>query len=169
MAPLLARLEALLCAAGDAATIGALSRALGLATGEVEQGLEELQQHYLEGGHGLRVQRHGERVQLATAPEHAPTVARFLGIPERARLSPAVLETLAIIAYRQPVTRPEIERIRGVSCDHGLRVLLEHGLIEESGRLDGPGRPTLYSTTMTFLQTLGLGSPAELPPLADPA
>jgi segregation and condensation protein B len=78
-----------------------------------------------------------------------------------------VLETLAIIAYRQPVTRPEIERIRGVSCDHGLRVLLEHGLIEESGRLDGPGRPTLYCTTMAFLQTLGLRSPTELPPLDD--
>lgn len=165
MTPLLTQLEALLCAAGDVATVESLARALGVTPGDVEQGLEDLQQHYVDGDHGLRVQRHGERVQLATVPEHATLVARFLGIPERTKLTPAVLETLAIIAYRQPVTRPEIERIRGVSCDHGLRVLLEHGLIEESGRVEGPGRPTLYSTTMTFLQTLGLLSPADLPPL----
>lgn len=167
MTPLLAQLEALLLIAGDSATVEALARALGVSNDAVEEGLDALDAHYAEGGHGARVQRLGGRVQLATAPEHAAVVARFLGVPERGRLTPAALETLAIVAYRQPVTRPEVESIRGVNCDHVLRSLLDQGLIEERGRADTPGRPVVYGTTMSFLEVLGLRSLEELPPLAD--
>ena len=104
-------------------------------------------------------------MQLVTAPEVAEDVRRFLGLSGSARLSTAALETLAIIAYRQPITRAEIEAIRGVNCDGVLRTLLAKGLIEEVGRAEGPGRPILYGTTMLFLQHFGLRSLADLPPL----
>ena len=165
MTPLAAQLEALLLVSGDTATVEALARALNVSKDAVEEGLDALDQHYAETGHGARLQRLGARVQLATAPEHAGVVARFLGVPERTRLSPAALETLAIVAYRQPVTRPEIESIRGVNCDHVMRSLLDQGLIEERGRADTPGRPAVYGTTMTFLEALGLRTLDDLPPL----
>lgn len=165
MTELMAQLEALLLVAGDAATVEALARALGVSKDAVEQGLDALDAHYVEGGHAARVQRLGRRVQLATAPLHGEVVARYLGVPERTRLSPAALETLSIVAYRQPVTRPEIEGIRGVNCDHIMRSLLDQGLIEEHGRADTPGRPAVYGTTLGFLEVLGLRSLDELPPL----
>jgi segregation and condensation protein B len=165
MTPLAAQVEALLLVAGDTATVEALAHALKVSKDAVEEGLDALDQHYAETGHGARLQRLGARVHLATAPEHAGVVARFLGVPERTRLSPAALETLAIVAYRQPVTRPEIESIRGVNCDHVMRSLLDQGLIEERGRADTPGRPAVYGTTMTFLEALGLRTLDDLPPL----
>ena len=113
----------------------------------------------------MRLQRSGNRVQLVTAPELAPSVERFLGLEARARLSRAALETLAIIAYRQPITRPKIESIRGVGSDSVLRTLLSVGLIEEVGRAPTVGRPILYSTTFEFLQHFGLRSLEELPAL----
>ena len=165
MTPLAAQLEALLLVAGDTATVEALAHALNVSKDAVEEGLDALDQHYADTGHGARLQRLGARVHLATAPEHAGVAARFLGVPERIRLSPAALETLAIVAYRQPVTRPEIEGIRGVNCDHVMRSLLDQGLIEERGRADTPGRPAVYGTTMTFLEALGLRTLDDLPPL----
>ena len=162
---LAARLEALLLVAGDTATVEALARALSVSNDAVEDGLDELKRHYQETGHAARVQRLGGLVQIATATDHAAMIARFLGIPARARLSHAALETLAIVAYRQPVTRPEIEHVRGVNCDHVMRSLLDQGLIEERGRMDGPGRPAVYGTTMGFLGALGMRSLDELPPL----
>lgn len=161
----MAQLEALLLVGGDTATVDALARALGVSKDAIEQGLGTLDRHYVEQGHGSRVQRLGGRIQLATASRHAEVVARFLGVPERTRLSPAALETLAIVAYRQPVTRPEVEGIRGVNCDHVMRSLLDQGLIEERGRADTPGRPAIYGTTMGFLEVLGLRSLDELLPL----
>ena len=165
LSTLAAQLEAVLLVAGDTATVQSLARALVRPPDAVEHGLLELDNHYAADGHGARLMRLGDRVQLASAPGHAEAVARFLGVPERARLSPAALETLAIVAYQQPVTRPEIESLRGVNCDHILRSLLDHGLIEEQGRAEAPGRPTLYSTTLGFLEALGLRSLEELPAL----
>ena len=165
IASLAAQLEAVLLVAGNTATVEALARALGVSNDAVEDGLDALERHYLEDGHGARLQRHGSRVQLASAPEHAPIVARFMGVPERGKLSPAALETLAIVAYRQPVTRGEIEGIRGVNCDHIMRALLDAGLVEERGRIDSPGRPAVYGTTLGFLEALGLRSLDELPPM----
>ncbi len=164
---LLARLEALLLVAGETATLETLARSLEAPVEQVEAALRELDDHYAKHGHGARVVRHGGRAQLTTAPEHAAVVAHFLGVPQGAKLSPAAWETLAIVAYRQPVTRPEIEGIRGVNCDHTMRLLLEQGLIEERGRADTPGRATVYGTSLDFLKAVGLRSLDELPALPD--
>jgi segregation and condensation protein B len=103
---------------------------------------------------------------LTTAPQLAELIERFLGLEATTHLSRAALETLAIIAYQQPVTRPQIDSIRGVNSDSMMKSLLNKGLILESGRADGPGRPILYSTTPEFLQHFGLNSILEMPPLA---
>lgn len=158
-----ARVEALLFVAEEPPTIAQLARALEVPAEAIEEALNALQERLKE--RGLRLQRHRDRVQLVTAPEAAEDVRRFLGLSGGTRLSMAALETLAIIAYRQPITRAEIEAIRGVNCDGVLRTLLARGLIEEVGRAEGPGRPILYGTTMLFLQHFGLRSVADLPPL----
>jgi segregation and condensation protein B len=113
---------------------------------------------------GIRLLANGERVQLATAPEAGSLIARYVGF-EGARLSPAALETLAIVAYRQPVTRGLIERIRGVDSDYVVRSLLHRRLIAELGRAETPGRPYRYGTTFEFLERFGLTSLDELPAL----
>jgi segregation and condensation protein B len=156
-------LEALLFIAAEPVTAGQLAEALERKTAEVEAALKSLSNSYAEG-RGLRLQWHGGRVQLTTAPELAPLIERFLGLEATARLSRAGLETLAIIAYRQPVTRPGIDSIRGVNSDGVLRSLLNKGLVQEVGRAEGPGRPILYATTSAFLQHFGLSSVNELPP-----
>jgi segregation and condensation protein B len=119
-------------------------------------------------GRGVRVQRHGEQVQLVSAPESAHAVARFLGVQASARLSPAALEVLAIIAYRQPLTRAQVDAIRGVDSSGTLRALLARDLVAEAGRLETVGRPILYATTPLFLQQFGLTSLADLPPMEIP-
>jgi segregation and condensation protein B len=113
---------------------------------------------------GIRVLVDGDQVELATSPDAGALVARYLGA-DAVRLSPASLETLAIIAYRQPVTRGAIERIRGVDSDYTVRSLLHRRLIVELGRSDAPGRPFLYGTGFDFLERFGLTSLEELPPL----
>jgi segregation and condensation protein B len=115
-------------------------------------------------GRGIRLVTSGERVELATAPEAGALIARYTG-GEGGRLSPATLETLAIVAYRQPVTRGAIERVRGVDSDHVVRTLLHRRLIAEQGRADTPGRPILYGTTFEFMERFGLTSLDDLPPL----
>jgi segregation and condensation protein B len=107
-------------------------------------------------------------VQLTTAPEIANQIETFLGLEATSHLSRAALETLAIIAYQQPVTRPRIDSIRGVNSDGVMKSLLLKGLLQEVGRAEGPGRPILYGTTPDFLQHFGLNSLGELPPLLLP-
>lgn len=114
---------------------------------------------------GLRLQRQGDTVQLVTAPELTGYIERFLGLNAPARLSTPALETLAIIAYRQPITRPEIEAIRGVNSDGVLRNLISKGLVEEVGRLESVGHPTLFGTTFEFLRYFGLEKVETLPAL----
>lgn len=140
-----------------------LAQALECTEQQVHAALEQCEQE--QAGRGVRLQRLGERLQLATVPEAAPYIERLLGLQISTRLSTAALETLAIVAYRQPVTRPEIEFLRGVDCSGVLRTLLYLGLIEEQGRAARPGRPFLYGTTFDFLRHFGLQSLAELPPL----
>jgi segregation and condensation protein B len=125
--------------------------------------LKNLSAMYADG-RGLRIQWHGGRVELTTAPNLATLIERFLGLEATARLSRAGLETLAIVAYRQPVTRPGIDSIRGVNSDGVIKSLLNKGLVQEMGRTEGPGRPILYGTTGAFLQHFGLSSVEELPP-----
>jgi segregation and condensation protein B len=161
--PLAAKLEAMLFVTSEPATIQQLAAALDEAPTTVEQGLIELDESLRS--RGLRLLRHAGRVQLTTAPELANLVEHFLGLEATTHLSRAALETLAIIAYRQPVTRPHIDSIRGVNSDSMLKSLLNKGLIQESGRTEGPGRPILYSTAVEFLQHFGLNSISALPPL----
>ena len=160
---LMAQIEALLFVASEPVGVRPLAQALGVAPREVEAALKALAAALSE--HGLRLQQHRGRWQLTTAPEAAPVVERFLGWEATTRLSRAALETLAIIAYRQPISRPQVDAIRGVNSDGVIRSLLSKGLIEEVGRADGPGRPILYGTTAAFLQAFGLASLGELPPL----
>ncbi len=166
---LLALLEALLFVASSSVTAGQLAIALDVSTRTVETGLEELEKHYRNNCDkcGLRVEKHHGRYQLTTNPKAASIIERFLGLEVTTRLSQAALETLAIIAYQEPTTRPQIDSIRGVNSDGVIKSLVSKGLIEEIGRADGPGRPILYTTTPEFLQYFGLSSLEELPPLPE--
>lgn len=159
----LPRIEALLFVASGPATISQISEALSIPVKEVESALGELQKTY-EQNRGISIQNHGGRVQLTTSAEYAEDIERFLGIESTSRLSRAGIETMAIIAYKQPITRPGIDAIRGVSSDGVIKSLLSKGLIQEVGRAEGPGRPILFSTTTEFLQHFGLNSLEQLPP-----
>jgi segregation and condensation protein B len=161
-----AALEALLFVSAEPVTPLQLAIVLELSVSSIEQGLRQLDDELL--GRGLRLQRHSGRVQLTTAAEMAEIVERFLGLEATSRLSRAALETLAIVAYQQPTTRPYIEGVRGVSSDGVMKSLLGKGLIQEVGRAEGPGRPILYGTAPDFLQHFGLNSLTELPALALP-
>jgi segregation and condensation protein B len=156
-------LEALLFVAGGPVSIQQLATAVERKPDEVEQSLKILATSYT-GKRGLSIQWHNGRIQLTTAPYLAERVEKFLGLEATSRLSKAALEALTIIAYRQPITRPGIDAIRGVSSDGVLKSLLSKGLIQEAGRADGPGRPILFETTAEFLQHFGLSTIDELPP-----
>jgi segregation and condensation protein B len=158
-----AALEALMFVSAEPVPPAQLAAALDISTSAVEQALDQLNGELQ--ARGLRLQRHAGRVQLTTAPEMADSIERFLGLEATSRLSRAALETLAIVAYQQPVTRPQIEAVRGVSSDGVMKSLLGKGLVQEVGRTDGPGRPILYGTAPDFLQHFGLNSLMELPPL----
>ncbi|TLN28556.1 SMC-Scp complex subunit ScpB [bacterium] len=157
-----ARIEALLFVASVPVTVNQLAEALERSTGEVEEGLRTLDKQYAD--RGLALQRHDGRILLTSHPVVGTLVERFLGLEANQRLSRAALETLAIIAYRQPVTRPGVDAIRGVNSDGVMKSLLSKGLIQEVGRAEGPGRPILYGTTSAFLQHFGLKSTNSLPP-----
>ena len=158
-----AALEALLFVSAEPIAPIQLATVLKLSASAVEQGLKQLDGELQT--RGLRLQLHNGRVQLTTAPEMAEAIEHFLGLEATSRLSRAALETLAIVAYQQPVTRPQIEAVRGVSSDGVMKSLLGKGLVQEAGRAEGPGRPILYSTAPDFLQHFGLNSLMELPPL----
>jgi segregation and condensation protein B len=159
-----AKIESILFVTAEPVAVSQLAAALDVSTSVVERGLNELDESLLT--RGLRLQRNAGRVQLTTAPQLAELIERFLGLDSITHLSRAALETLSIVAYQQPVTRPQIDAIRGVNSDSMLKGLLNKGLILESGRADGPGRPILYSTSPEFLQHFGLNSILEMPPLA---
>lgn len=158
-----ALLEGLLFSAAEPVTSTQLGAALELTSTQVEKGLESLDEDLR--ARGLRLQRHSGRVQLTTAPEMAEQVENFLGLEATSHLSRAALEALAIIAFQQPVTRPQVDAIRGVNSDGVMKSLLSKGLLQEVGRSEGPGRPILYGTTPDFLQHFGLNSLSELPAL----
>ena len=162
-----AKIEAMLFVSSEPVPVAQLAAALDVTASVVERGLKELDEALLN--RGLRLQRNGGRVQLTTAPELAELIELFLGLEATTHLSRAALETLAIIAYQQPCTRPQVDAVRGVNSDGMMKSLLSKGLVQEAGRTDGPGRPILYSTTPEFLQHFGLSSILELPPLAAPA
>jgi segregation and condensation protein B len=154
-------IESLLFVADEPVQVEALAAVLDISVEQVEEALTELTLDYEQ--RGLRLQRKSARVQLVTAPESSECVRRFLGMELSGRLSAAALETLAIVAFRQPVTRAKVEAVRGVSSDSVLRTLVNYGLIEGLGRLESAGRPIVYGTTFEFLQEFGLSSLDQLP------
>jgi segregation and condensation protein B len=160
---LAAKLEALLFVAPEPVSMSQLASLLEISSGEIKAGLEELRQ--LCQTRGVRVQTHRGKVQLVSAPELTELIERFLQLDTNTQLSRAALETLAIIAYQQPITRPQIDAIRGVNSDGVIKNLLAKGLIRDLGRAAGPGRPILFGTTPDFLRYFGLTSLEELPAL----
>ena len=163
MSKLKANLEAVLFVAPVAVNLSQLASALDITEREAEKVLSQLGEDYQE--RGLRIQHHAGRIQLTTAPEAGESVERFLGLEITTYLSQAALEALSVVAYEQPVTRPQVDSVRGVNSDGVMKSLLHKGLIQDVGRADGPGRPILYATTPEFLQQFGLSSLEEMPPM----
>ena len=161
-----ALLEALIFAAPHPVQVEDLANATGLTVEETEMALATMEAQM--SGRGLCLQRIRDRLQFVTAPEAAACIEELLGLDIRLRFTQAALETLAIVAYAQPITRPQVVSIRGVSSDSTLRTLLSAGMIEELGRAQTLGRPILYGTTFEFLQQFGLQNPDDLPPLERP-
>ena len=158
-------LEALLLAAEEPLGPAALARATGVGERSVRSGLDRLADDY--EARGLRLLEEGGRYQLVTNPEYAPYVGRLLGDEGSVRLSRAALETLTIVAYRQPCTRGEVEAIRGVNSDRIVATLEQRGLIESVGTAHSPGRPRLYRPAPRFYEHFGLLGPSDLPPLPE--
>jgi segregation and condensation protein B len=157
--------ESILFVADEPVEITALARISGHNEGAVLEAVDTIAAEFQ--GRGLRIQRTSGAVQMVTAPEAAAFVEQFLGVDEDHRISHAALETLAIIAYKQPVSRTLIEKIRGVNCDRALASLRARGLVTEVGRASSAGRPYLYGTTFRFLEHFGLEKPEDLPPLPE--
>ncbi len=158
-----AAMEAILFSMGDSVDPETLSQALDVGEDEIREVMEELAQDYESPERGIRIIKLEGRYQLATKKELYPALIRIVRQPRKINLSDVVMETLSIVAYKQPVTRAEIEKIRGVSCDHAINRLLEFGLICEVGRLEAPGRPILFGTTEDFLRHFGTDSLDDLP------
>ena len=152
---------------GEPILIGDLARALGLDPRKVKSVLMKMSEEYDEQQRGVALRIYGSHVQLTTRELYAQDVVRLLQPVQRQTLSQAVLETLAVVAYRQPVTKADVEQIRGVKCDYSISSLVSKNLICEVGRKDALGRPILYGTTDVFLQHFGISSLKELPELPD--
>jgi segregation and condensation protein B len=158
-----ALVEAILFVSPEPLSANQISSLLEVTPRVVKNAFDELNQMYQ--GRGIRLQYHKDKVQITSAPEAASVIENLLELETTSTLSQPALETLSIIAYQQPITRPQIDSIRGVNSDSVLRTLLNKGLIDDVGREEGPGRPILYSTTTEFLKYFGLASYDELPPL----
>lgn len=159
----IATLEAILFAMGDSVEISRLAQVIECDEDTTRAYLEEMTQKYKKGGGGIMLAWFDDSVQLCTKPEFYEDLIKIARAPKRYTLTDSCIETLSIVAYKQPVTRAEIERIRGVNCDHAVNRLLELELICELGRLDAPGKPILFGTTETFLKTFGVRSVEDLP------
>jgi len=163
----LAALEALLFVAAEPVSLTDLQKALGLEASYLEELLKTLEASYSEQERGLRIFFQSGQYQLVTAPITAPYIEKFLGLQSGSKLSAAALETLTIIAYRQPITRQAVEAIRGVDSTGVINTLQARGLIEEVGRQESVGHPVLFGTTFEFLHQFGLANLKELPPLKE--
>jgi segregation and condensation protein B len=157
-----AQIEGILFISGNPLSAQQIASFLEKPIEDIQASIETLSERMRQGG-GLRLQEEKGKYQITTAPELAAVIEKYLGLEIYSTLSQAALETLAIIAYKQPVTRPGIDEIRGVNSDGVLRTLLNKGLIEEAGRFETPGRPILYKTTNEFMQYFGLESLEMLP------
>ena len=161
-------LEAILYVAGEPVRADEVAHALNLTQSELEPAIEQLRDRCLLEKRGLRVNRHGAEIQMSINPEYAQYVEALLQPVRKQPLSQAVMETLSIVAYRQPVTKGDIESIRGVKCDYSVQLLLARGLIREAGHRDTLGHPILYETTDKFLRHFGIEALADLPKEKEP-
>ncbi len=155
--------EAILLVSGEPVQLGAIARALEVTELEVSAAADELASDYDYNRRGICLKRFGSHIQLSTRPDYAPQIEKLLQPIQKQSLSQAALETLAVVAYKQPVTRLDIEAVRGVKCDYSVQSLMNKGLIEEVGRKETLGRPILYGTTDAFLSHFGLTSLEDLP------
>lgn len=162
------RIEAILFVAGEAVSVRDLARALQTGEEEIRNTVCAIRDEYDYEQRGFMLKRFNDKVQLATRPLYAGDVVRLLQPVQQQSLSQAAMETLAVVAYKQPVTRAEVEQIRGVKCDYSLQSLINKGLIREAGRKDTIGRPILFCTTDEFLSHFGLEGLEGLPPIPEP-
>ncbi len=158
-------IEGILFAAGEPVKTAKLAAVLEIETSAVEEAVRLLKYEYDTGERGLMIIDIDEGYQICSRPEYYNYIQVILGDQRRQALSNAAMEALAIIAYKQPVTRGQVEYIRGVNSDSAVNRLCERGLVEECGHLDAPGRPILYRTTQNFLRCFGLSTPKDLPEL----
>ena len=158
-------IEGILFAMGDAVTVAELSKALDLPAEECKAMVESLAQQYKEENRGIQIIKINDGYQMCTSKEVYEYLIKLAKQPKKYVLTEVLLETLSIVAYKQPVTKAEIEKIRGVSSDHAVNRLVEFGLVQELGRLDAPGRSMLFGTTDDFLRAFGISSVEELPVL----
>ncbi len=158
-----AAIEALLFAAGGAVEFRDLRDALEIEDDALRKALDEMAELYNAEDRGIRIARLEGKYQLCTKNEYYDELVRLVNTPKKHVLTDVLLETLSIVAYKQPVTRQEIEKIRGVSCSHAVNRLVEYSLIQEVGRLDAPGHPILFGTTDDFLRSFGISSMDDLP------
>lgn len=161
------RIEAILFVAGEPVSVRDLAKVLQIGEKELSRVLKEIKDEYDYENRGFLLKRFGSHVQLATRPLYSEDVVRLLQPVQQQSLSQAAMETLAVVAYKQPATRAEVEQVRGVKCDYSLQSLILKGLIEEAGRKDTIGRPILYRTTDQFLSHFGIQSLDELPPMPE--
>ena len=161
------KLEAILFVAGEAVSIRDLAKALQTGENEIREAISALRDEYDYEQRGFLLKRFNDKIQLATRPLYASDVIRLLQPVQQQSLSQAAMETLAVVAYKQPVTRAEVEQIRGVKCDYSLQSLISKGMIREAGRKDTIGRPILYCTTDEFLSHFGLEGLDRLPPMPE--
>ena len=158
-------IEGILFAAGEAVKTAKLAVVLDKTIAEIDEAAKELKDEYDKEKRGFAIIEISDGYQICSRPDYYTYIREILGEQRNQPLSNAAMEALAIIAYKQPVTRGMIEKVRGVNSDGCVSRLYERGLIEEAGRLDAPGRPVLYKTTDTFLRCFGLRTPSDLPPI----
>lgn len=156
-------IEAILFVAGEPVLVKDIQRNLDVSELDVVQAVDELERHLSEQQRGIVLKRFGGHIQLATRAEYASFVEKMLQPVQKQSLSHAALETLAVVAYRQPVTRLDVEMVRGVKCDYSIQSLVNKNLIQEVGRKDTVGHPILYGTTDQFLSHFGLSAIDDLP------
>lgn len=159
-------IEAVLFTMGDSVEVEKIAAAMGVSSDKVHELVRGLMEKYEENNHGLKIIELEDSYQMCTRPEMYEAIIKVATQPKKQVLTEVVLETLSIIAYKQPITRLEIEKIRGVKSDHAVNKLIEFNLIEEKGRLEAPGRPILFGTTEEFLRCFGVSSISELPELS---
>ena len=161
------RIEAILFVAGEPVHENDLARALGVTNRELNAALDALRDEYDFAQRGFRLRRWGSQVQLTTRELYSQDVVHLLQPVQKQSLSQAVMETLAIVAYKQPITKAEVEQIRGVKCDYSIQSLTAKHMIREVGRKEALGRPILYGTTDAFLEHFGISDLSELPPMPE--